>query len=134
MTMTPAWLLAPCLIATATPAYANFAQIKRIEMLSARLLASNSATATLQTWCTEFGISDGGTITAKRLDDAPRPISDEQRQRLGVSMVASVVYRKVALMCGGVTLSVAENWYVPSRLTPEINALLTGNLKESVVG
>ena len=127
MTTTPAWLLAPCLIATATPAHANFAQIKHVELLSARLLASNSATATLETWCAEFGISDAGKITAKRLDDAPRPISDEQRQRLAIGAGEAVAYRKVALMCGAVTLSIAENWYVPARLTPAINASLSGD-------
>jgi chorismate-pyruvate lyase len=126
MTTTPAWLLAPCLIATATPAHANFAQIKHVEMLSARLLASNSATATLETWCTEFGISDAGTITATRLDKAPRAPSAEQRQRLGIGTREAVAYRKVALMCGTETLSIAENWYVPSRLTPAMRAALVG--------
>ena len=27
-------------------------------------------------------------------------------------------------MCGSVVLSEADNWYVPSRLTPEMNRLL----------
>jgi chorismate-pyruvate lyase len=35
-----------------------------------------------------------------------------------------VRYRHVCLRCGAVVLSEAENWYVPSRLTPQMNALL----------
>jgi hypothetical protein len=36
----------------------------------------------------------------------------------------TVRYRKVKLLCGDVVLSEADNWYVPGRLTPEINKLL----------
>ena len=35
-----------------------------------------------------------------------------------------VRYRRVRLMCGAVVLSEADNWYVPGRLTPEMNRLL----------
>ena len=129
MTIAPAWMLAPCLIASVTNVHvrqANFSSVKQVELLSARLLASKSATTTLETWCAEFGISTVGKITAQRLADAPRAISGEQRQRLGIKSDEAVAYRKVALMCGSVTLSIAENWYVPSRLSPAMNAALTG--------
>ena len=33
-------------------------------------------------------------------------------------------YRRVNLRCGPLVLSQADNWYVPSRLTPEMNKLL----------
>ena len=33
-------------------------------------------------------------------------------------------YRRVRLTCGGHVLSEADNWYVPERLTPEMNRLL----------
>lgn len=33
-------------------------------------------------------------------------------------------YRRVQLRCGTRVLSEADNWYVPSRLTPEMNATL----------
>jgi hypothetical protein len=35
-----------------------------------------------------------------------------------------VKYRRVQLRCGSHLLSEAENWYVPGRLTPEMNRLL----------
>ncbi len=38
-----------------------------------------------------------------------------------------MVYRSVALKCGDLSLSIAENWYVPARLTPEMNAALAGD-------
>ncbi len=33
-------------------------------------------------------------------------------------------YRRVKLLCGTLVLSQAENWYVPARLTPEMNRRL----------
>ncbi len=33
-------------------------------------------------------------------------------------------YRRVELACGQRILSEADNWYVPTRLSPEINAIL----------
>jgi hypothetical protein len=36
-----------------------------------------------------------------------------------------VIYRRVDLVCGSHVLSRADNWYVPSRLTPEMNNALT---------
>ena len=34
------------------------------------------------------------------------------------------MYRRVRLACGGRVLSEADNWYVPGRLTPEMNRVL----------
>jgi hypothetical protein len=36
-------------------------------------------------------------------------------------------YRHVKLMCGTVLLSEADNWYLPGRLTPEMNRQLDGS-------
>lgn len=43
---------------------------------------------------------------------------------LDVDTNQSIGYRHVRLSCGGSVLSVAHNWYVPSRLPPEMNASL----------
>jgi chorismate-pyruvate lyase len=52
----------------------------------------------------------------------------EQRRILRVS-TEPVRYRRVQLRCGDHVLSEAENWYVPSRLTPDMNkALDTTNI------
>lgn len=43
---------------------------------------------------------------------------------LGISETEPVRYRQVRLSCGKHVLSEAENWYVPGRLTPDINHVL----------
>jgi hypothetical protein len=48
----------------------------------------------------------------------------EQLQRLDVTEQDEVKYRKVQLRCGTQVLSEADNWYVPGRLTPEMNRIL----------
>ncbi len=95
-----------------------------IETLSARLLAAHSATAVLEAWCAERGLASDPRLTAVRVPGADRPITDVQRERLAVPADEPVRYRRVRLTCGGHVLSEADNWYVPSRLTPEMNAAL----------
>jgi chorismate-pyruvate lyase len=46
------------------------------------------------------------------------------RELLDIDGNQSVEYRHVRLACGDRVLSVAHNWYVPSRLTPEMNRTL----------
>ena len=48
----------------------------------------------------------------------------EQLQRLQVTSIGDVKYRRVELRCGSHVFSEADNWYVPSRLTAEMNKLL----------
>ena len=43
---------------------------------------------------------------------------------LGVTPTQPVRYRRVRLRCGEIVLSEADNWYVPGRLTPDMNRLL----------
>lgn len=97
-----------------------------IETLSARLLATPSATAVLEAWCAERGLAADPRILAVRvpgIDKAPSPV---QRERLAVDPDETVHYRRVRLTCGSHVLSEADNWYVPGRLTPEMNAALDG--------
>ncbi len=95
-----------------------------IETLSARLLAAHSATAVLEAWCAERGLADDPHITAVRVPGIEKAPSALQRERLAVAANEPVRYRRVRLTCGGHVLSEADNWYVPSRLTPEMNAVL----------
>ncbi|VTZ20945.1 conserved hypothetical protein [Methylocella tundrae] len=94
-----------------------------LEALNARLLASHSATATLEQWCAETS-DNFSAIRAKRICGADKPASREQRQRLQLGADEIVVYRRVELACGERVLSEAENWYVPSRLNADINRVL----------
>ncbi len=97
-----------------------------IETLSARLLAAPSATAVLEAWCAERGLAADPRIVAIRVPDVDKPPSPLQRERLAVGPDEAVRYRRVRLACGSHVLSEADNWYVPGRLTPEMNAALDG--------
>ena len=96
-----------------------------METLSAEILASHSATRVLESWCGEHAIALPATIRAERVGNAPeKPIRPEQRAHLAVGPDEPIRYRRVRLACGSHVLSEADNWYVPSRLTPEMNRVL----------
>jgi chorismate-pyruvate lyase len=95
-----------------------------IETLNADLLASRSATLTLEAWCSSHHMAADPKIHARLVPDVFKEISKESRQRLKVSEDTPVKYRRVELLCGDHILSQADNWYVPSRLTPEMNKTL----------
>ena len=58
------------------------------------------------------------------LSGARRKFGQDGRRLLGVPPGEPVRYRHVRLVCGDKLLSEADNWYVPARLTPEMNRLL----------
>lgn len=95
-----------------------------MEGLNGRLLASRSATTTLEGWCSEHGMAEPPRLAATRLRDVDRPASEETRRRLAAGPETILKYRRVRLACGGHVLSEADNWYVPERLSPEMNRLL----------
>jgi len=120
---------------TDTPV-ARLEALALIESLNAEILSSSSATLTLERWCRDHALADPPQIFAHRVDASAAPTgsaapaapaastSAEVRSDLQVSPADVVRYRRVELTCGAHVLSVAENWYVPSRLTPEMNRLL----------
>lgn len=91
-----------------------------LQSLNAELLSHDSATLTLDRWCQAHGLASPAHITAERVRGDKRP-SDEVRSRLNVGPSEDVRYRNVRLRCGSHILSEADNWYVPARLTPEMN-------------
>lgn len=95
-----------------------------LQTLNGDLLSHDSATLTLERWCGDHGLADPAKIVARRQTDIDKPVSPEQRQILGVGPDEPVRYRRVQLACGAHVLSEADNWYVPSRLTPEMNRVL----------
>jgi hypothetical protein len=108
---------------TDTPV-ARLEALALIESLNAEILSSSSATLTLERWCRDHALADPPQILADRVDVPAMPPSAEVRSDLQVSAEDPVRYRRVELTCGAHVLSVAENWYVPSRLTPDMNRLL----------
>ena len=95
-----------------------------VQGLNAEILASRSATATLEKWCRDHALATEPRVVAEVVAGEPRAPGAEQRQRLGADSAEVVGYRRVRLRCGGHVLSEAENWYLPGRLTPEMNRLL----------
>jgi chorismate-pyruvate lyase len=94
-----------------------------IQSLNAEILGSTSATLTLERWCRDHRLAAEPRVAARVISGEDQPLSAEQRQRLQVAG-ETVKYRRVRLSCGGHVLSEAENWYVPGRLTADINRLL----------
>ena len=95
-----------------------------LETLDAELLSHDSATLTLEHWCAAHRLATPAVVTAARVNDIDKKPSPEQRQELRVGATEPIGYRRVKLACGSVLLSEADNWYVPSRLTPEMNRIL----------
>ena len=96
-----------------------------LQTLNANLLASKSATKTLQIWCADHQMAAIPKIIALRDTQAFKEADGEVRALLKVSDDEKILYRKVQLACGERVLSQADNWYVPSRLTDDMNIRLT---------
>jgi hypothetical protein len=95
-----------------------------LQTLNATILASTSATLTLEKWCADHAMASDPKVVARLLRGIDKPATPEQRARLGVAADTPLNYRRVQLYCGAHLLSEADNWYVPGRLTPAMNRLL----------
>ena len=95
-----------------------------IETLNSELLSHDSATLTLDRWCEDHHLASPARIVAERVHGVDKIPTAQQRENLGVTAAEPIRYRRVRLSCGGHVLSEADNWYVPSRLTPEMNNVL----------
>ncbi|HTT06684.1 MAG TPA: hypothetical protein VMF64_15500 [Steroidobacteraceae bacterium] len=95
-----------------------------LQTLNADLLSHDSATLTLERWCAAHRMASPPQIVADQLPQIHKPPTARQRQELKVTPTELVRYRQVRLRCGSHVLSVAENWYVPARLTADMNRAL----------
>ncbi|MBU6528772.1 hypothetical protein OGR47_17595 [Methylocystis sp. MJC1] len=95
-----------------------------IQTLNASLLASRSATTTLEKWCADHKMAAESKIIAKRVSGADKPPSEDTRRRLSAEASEPIKYRRVQLSCGSHVLSEADNWYVPGRLSEDMNKTL----------
>ncbi len=95
-----------------------------LQTLNADLLSHDSATLTLERWCAAHRLASPARIVAERVYGADPAPTGEQRQILSVSTTEAVHFRRVRLSCGGHVLSEADNWYVPARLTSDMNRVL----------
>jgi chorismate-pyruvate lyase len=95
-----------------------------IETLNAELLSNPSATLTLERWCGAHRLAAEAKVSAHLVRGEDKQIAPEDRARLAIAAEEPLRYRRVQLFCGDKLLSEADNWYVPGRLTPEMNRLL----------
>jgi chorismate-pyruvate lyase len=95
-----------------------------VQTLNARILGSRSATASLEAWCAARGLAAEPRVRARLIAGASKPPTQDQLERLQVTSPEELKRRRVQLVCGEHVLSEADNWYVPARLTPEMNRLL----------
>ena len=96
-----------------------------LQTLNANLLSNASATLTLDRWCAAHKLAPAGSkILAQRVHGQDKPVDAHIRELLAVGPDVPVAYRRVRLACGDRVLSEADNWYVPARLTAEMNEAL----------
>lgn len=90
--------------------------------LAAQLAVNDSASVILKAECAQM--APGQTLRSVPLNTASPPHLPGISQRLKVGHLKALKRRHVSIRCGVIELSNAWNWYVPSRLTPEMNVLL----------
>jgi hypothetical protein len=94
-----------------------------LQSLRAELLGHDSSTAVLQSWC-EAHAGPGLKILAEHDPGVEKPPSEAASKALDLKPGQAVRYRRVKLACGKTVLSEADNWYLPERLTAEMNRTL----------
>ncbi|WP_239019522.1 hypothetical protein [Sphingomonas suaedae] len=99
-------------------------QMSPVERLNADLLAARTATEVLEARCAALNLADPPRVHAEVKRARIVASASPARHRLKVGKSEMLGYRRVRLMCGTHLLSEATNWYVASRLTPEMNAAL----------
>jgi hypothetical protein len=82
-----------------------------------------SATEVLSHWCSDLHFADPPQIHAEQVPEH-HALHARALSLLKVPAHEPIGYRRVRLTCGGHVLSEADNWYVPSRLTPAMNHTL----------
>src|SRR4051812_48691272 len=95
-----------------------------VRQLESEILSSPSATQALTARCARLHLANPPAIRAVREQGVERSASPAIRRLLKVTASEPVRYRRVRLICGSQVLSDADNWYVPARLTAEMNATL----------
>jgi len=103
---------------------AHLEALALLQTLNSELLSHDSATLTLDRWCAAHQLASPPLVIAEKLSGVDKPPTALQRQELGVTATEPVRYRRVRLRCGKQVLSVAENWYVPGRLSLNMNRQL----------
>ncbi|NIX77022.1 hypothetical protein [Microvirga terricola] len=97
-----------------------------IRELSERIVQAKTATASLLDWCEEHGLSDGPIIARRLQDDRTLSARDLSLPALGAMSEELIRHRRVELARGDLPLVTADNWFLPSRLSAQMNEALDG--------
>jgi hypothetical protein len=95
-----------------------------LQSLNVELLTSESEKETLARWCVSHRLVSNPQIAIERVLDAEELPTAAQRTMLDTSAKESVRHRKVRVFCGSAVLLEADDWYLPSRVSPQVNALI----------
>ncbi len=95
-----------------------------LQTLNADLLSHDSATLTLEHWCSAHRMASPARVIAQRVRGNDKPLPPDLRAQLSIDANEPVKYRRVQLKCGDHVLSEADNWYLPNRLTAAMNRQL----------
>ena len=91
----------------------------------AKLASRDSATQALGEWCENRKLAQPAEIKAQLKAKGRSPIPPVTiRRMLTIGRGDAYALRHVELACGTKVLSIAWNWYIPARLTSEMNAKL----------
>jgi hypothetical protein len=112
-------LISFLLLTVSVPAGADDA----LARLQRDLANGPSATEVLSHWCGDLHFADPPQIHAEQVPER-HALHAGALGLLKVPTHEHIGYRRVRLTCGGHVLSEADNWYVPSRLTPAMNHTL----------
>ena len=108
----------------ASPYVQRLRMLAQLQTLNADLLSRDSATAVLQALCDRRD-PQAPRVRARRVETPDNPqAAAAARRQLGAAANEPIRLRRVELMCGEVVLSRADNWYLPDRLTSEMNSAL----------
>lgn len=97
-----------------------------LDQFESALAATPSASAALQGWC-HARFDPDAPLRAKKLIASSDEPTGRIRDALDIGRDERLGYRRVSLRCAGREMSLAYNWYVPARLTPEMNRQLAGS-------
>jgi len=101
------------------------AQPATLADFEAKLASRDSATQALGEWCEKRHLAEPAEIKALLKAKGRSPIPPPTiRRMLTIGRGDAYALRHVELTCGTKVLSVAWNWYVPARLSAEMNAKL----------
>jgi chorismate-pyruvate lyase len=95
-----------------------------LEEFEAALDATPSATQALETWC-HARFDQAASVHAMVISTSSDTPTDRIRDALQIHRDEQLGYRRVRLSCAGREMSLAYNWYVPARLSPEMSRQLT---------